>query len=404
MTKVIHFDPMRVEKLTGLSLARNETESILKALGFDVSVKAGGQLDVSVPSWRPDIDGSADLVEEVVRVHGLASVKSVALPRAYAVAKSVLSTQQRREHIARRALAARGFVETVNWSFVSETQATLFGGGNATPALKLANPISADMSHMRPSLLAGLIAAAGRNVDRGFADLALFEAGQQFGDETPEGQSFAATGLRRGTARPQGAGRHWQGKATPVEALDAKADALALLATLGAPQLQVSNDAPHWYHPGRSGTFKLGPKNVIGYFGEVHPRILAEMDVAGPIVAFEIFPAALPEPKKKATRAKGPLTLADLQPVRRDFAFVVDVSVAADTLIRAARNADKKLIVDVSLFDVFEGGSMSEGKKSLAIEVTLQPTDKTLTDEDIEAVSKSIIAAVEKATGGALRG
>lgn len=402
-TKVIQFDPMRVEKLTGLSLARNESESILKALGFEVAEKAGGHLDVSVPSWRPDIDGSADLVEEVVRVHGLAGVKSVALPRAHAVAKPVLSTQQRRERMARRALAARGLVETVNWSFVSEAQATLFGGGKATPALKLANPISADMSHMRPSLLAGLIAAAGRNIDRGFADLALFEAGQQFGDETPEGQSFAATGLRRGTARPQGAGRHWQGKASSVEALDAKADALALLAALGAPQLQVSNDAPHWYHPGRSGTFKLGPKKVIGYFGEVHPRILADMDVAGPIVAFEIFPAALPEPKKKATRAKVPLTLSDLQPVRRDFAFVVEADVAADTLIRAARNADKKLIVDVSLFDVFEGGAMGEGKKSLAIEVTLQPTDKTLTDEDIDTVSKAIIAAVEKATGGMLR-
>ena len=393
-TKVIHFDPMRVEKLTGLSLARSEAESILRALGFDVSV----------PSWRPDINGSADLVEEVVRVHGLAGVKSTPLPRMHAVSRPVLSTQQKRERASRRALAARGLVETVNWSFVSEAQASLFGGGNATPALKLANPISADMSHMRPSLLAGLIAAAGRNIDRGFADVALFEAGQQFGDETPEGQIFAATGLRRGTARPQGAGRHWQGKAGPVDVLDAKGDALALLASLGAPQLQVSNDAPHWYHPGRSGSFKLGPKNVIGYFGEVHPRILAAMDVAGPMVAFEIYPHAIPEPKKKPTRAKPPLNLSDLQPVRRDFAFVVDAGVAADILIRAARNADKKLITDVSLFDVFEGGSMGEGKKSLAIEVTLQPVEKTLNDEEIDAVSKAIIAAAEKATGGSLRG
>tara|TARA_R110000868_G_scaffold125417_1_gene331313 strand:+ start:1075 stop:3507 length:2433 start_codon:yes stop_codon:yes gene_type:complete len=403
-TKIVHFDPARVEKLTGLSLARTESESILKALGFGVVEKSGGMLDVSVPSWRPDIDGSADLVEEVVRVHGLAGVKSTPLPRIHAVARPVLSTQQKRERASRRALAARGLVETVNWSFVSEAQASLFGGGNAIPALKLANPISADMSHMRPSLLAGLIAAAGRNVDRGFADVAIFEAGQQFGDETPEGQTFAATGLRRGTARPQGGGRHWQGKAGPVDALDAKADALALLSALGAPQLQTSNDAPHWYHPGRSGTFKLGPKNVIGYFGEVHPRILAAMDVAGPMVAFEIFPHAIPDPKKKSTRAKPPLNLSDLQLVRRDFAFVVDASVAADVLIRAARNADKKLITDVSLFDVFEGGSMGEGKKSLAIEVTLQPVEKTLTDEEIDAVSKAIIAAAEKATGGTLRG
>ena len=401
--KVISFDPARVEKLTGLKLADGEAAAILGKLGF-VTKAQGAMLDVAVPSWRPDIDGSADLVEEVVRVHGLAGVKSTPLPRVHAVAKPVLTVQQSRERIARRALAARGLVECVNWSFVSEAQASLFGGGNATPALKLANPISSDMSHMRPSLLAGLIAAAGRNVDRGFADVALFEAGQQFADETEGGQTFAATGLRRGTARPQGAGRHWQGKAGPVDAFDAKADAEALLAALGAPALQVSNEAPHWYHPGRSGAFKLGPKNVIGYFGEVHPRILAEMDVAGPIVAFEIFPHALPMPKKKATRARPPLNLSDLQPVRRDFAFVVDVDLAADTLIRAARNADKKLIVDVSLFDVFEGGAMGEGKKSLAIEVTLQPVEKTLNDEEIDAVSKSVIAAVEKATGGTLRG
>ena len=401
--KVISFDPARVEKLTGLKLADGEAATILGKLGFATTVK-GAMLDVAVPSWRPDIDGAADLVEEVVRVHGLAGVKSTPLPRVHAVAKPVLTVQQSRERIARRALAARGLVECVNWSFVSEAQASLFGGGNATPALKLANPISSDMSHMRPSLLAGLIAAAGRNVDRGFADVALFEAGQQFADETEGGQTFTATGLRRGTARPQGAGRHWQGKAGPVDPFDAKADAEALLAALGAPALQVSNEAPHWYHPGRSGAFKLGPKNVIGYFGEVHPRILAEMDVAGPIVAFEIFPHALPMPKKKPTRARPPLNLSDLQPVRRDFAFVVDADLAADTLIRAARNADKKLIVDVSLFDVFEGGTMGEGRKSLAIEVTLQPVEKTLNDEEIDSVSKSIIAAVEKATGGTLRG
>jgi phenylalanyl-tRNA synthetase beta chain len=402
--KVIAFDPMRVEKLTGLSLARNESESILKHLGFGVSEKSGGRLEVAVPSWRPDIDGPADLVEEVVRVHGLGNVKSVALPRIHAVAKPVLSTQQRRERLARRALAARGLIETVNWSFISEKQANLFGGGNSAPALKLANPISSDMSHMRPSLLAGLIAAAGRNAARGFADIALFEAGQQFGDETPEGQAFAATGLRRGTARPQGSGRHWQGKAGPVEAMDAKADAEALLAAVGAPALQVGADAPAWYHPGRSGTFRLGPKTVVGYFGEIHPRILAEMDVAGPMVAFEIFIGAIPEPKKKATRAKPPLELSDLQPVRRDFAFVVDAKVSAADLLRAARNVDKKLIVDVSLFDVFEGGAMGEGKKSLAIDVTMQPVEKTLTDEEIEAASKKIVAAVEKATGGTLRG
>ena len=403
-SKTIAFDPARIEKLTGLSLPVSEATSILTALGFGVKEEAK-KLSVSVPSWRPDIDGQADLVEEIVRVHGLNNVKSVALPRLHAVAKPVLSVRQRRESLARRALAARGLVEAVTWSFVPEGHAELFGGGNAVPGLKLANPISADMSHMRPSLLAGLIAAAGRNMARGHADLALFEVGQQFESDAPAGQVLAATGLRRGTARPLGSGRHWQGKSGPVEAMDAKADAAALLSLLGAPvaNLQVGADAPGWYHPGRSGVFRLGPKNVLGYFGELHPRVLDAMDVAGPVVAFEVFPDAIPEPKRKPTRAKPPLELSDLQPLRRDFAFVVDDAVAAEQLIRAARGADKKLVVDVSLFDVFEGGALGGGKKSLAIEVTLQPVEKTLTDEEIDAVSKRIVAAIEKATGGTLR-
>ena len=216
---------------------------------------------------------------------------------------------------------------------------------------------------------------------------------------------LAASGIRRGTARPDARGRHWQGKAGSVEAFDAKADAAALLASLGAPvdNLQITADAPSWYHPGRSGVFRLGPKNVLGYFGEIHPRVLEEMDVAGPLVAFEIFPDAIPEPKKKATRARPPLDLPDLQPVRRDFAFLVRAETPADKLIRAAKGADKKLITNVSLFDLFEGGSLGDDQKSLAIEVTLQPIEKTLTDEELEAVSRKIVAAVEKATGGTLR-
>lgn len=403
--KAIAFDTARIEKLTGLVLPKEEAIRILVALGFSVSGK-GETLTVSVPSWRPDIDGSADLVEEVVRVHGLNEVKPVALARLHAVAKPVLSLRQRRERMARRALAARGLVEAVTWSFIPERDAALFGGGNAVPGLKLANPISADMSHMRPSLLAGLIAAAGRNMARGLSDVALFEVGQQFESDEPQGQVLAASGIRRGTARPAGAGRHWQAKSGPVEAMDAKADAMALLAALGAPvaSFQIVADAPAWYHPGRSGVVRLGPKNIIGTFGELHPRVLDGMDVAGPVVGFEIFPDAIPEPKRKPTRARPPLDLSDLQPVRRDFAFVVDENVTADQLIRAARGAEKKLITDVSLFDLFEGGGLGEGKKSLAIEVTLQPVEKTLTDEEIEAVSKRIVAAVEKATGGSLRG
>lgn len=407
VSKSISFDPARIEKLTGVKLPVSEASRILSALGFGISEASGGLLTVSVPSWRPDIDGAADLVEEVVRVHGLAEVKSTPLPRLHAVARPVLSIRQRRERLARRALAARGLVEAVTWSFISQEAATLFGGGsNATPALKLANPISSDMSHMRPSLLAGLVAAAGRNMARGMNDIALFEVGQQFESDEPSGQVLAATGLRTGTCRPMGAGRHWQGKAGPVEAMDAKADAMALLATLGAnaASFQISADAPNWYHPGRSGVLRLGPKTVIGYFGELHPRVLAEMDVAGPMVGFEIFPDAIPEPKRKATKAKPPLDLSDLMPLRRDFAFVVGSDISADQLLKAARGVDRKLISDVTLFDVFEGGAMAEGQKSLAIEVTLQPSDKTLTDDEIDAVSRRIIAAVEKATGGTLRG
>ncbi len=404
VSKTISFDPARVKRLTGLDLPREESIRILTALGFDVT--DGDRLTVAVPSWRPDVEGEADLVEEVVRVHGLNEVKSVALPRRHEVSQPVLTTVQKRERLARRVLAARGLVETVNWSFISGLHADLFGGGAATPGLKLANPISSDMSDMRPSLLPGLIAVAGRNTDRGYGDLALFEVGQQFENETPEGQVLAASGIRRATARPDARGRHWQGKAGSVEVFDAKADASALLASLGAPvdNLQISADAPAWYHPGRSGVFRLGPKNVLGYFGEIHPRVLEGMDVAGPLVAFEIFPEAIPAPKRKATRARPPLDLADLQPVRRDFAFVVAADVPADKLIRAARGADKKLIVNVSLFDLFEGGSLGDDQKSLAIEVTLQPVEKTLTDEELEEVSKKIVAAVEKATGGTLRG
>ncbi len=408
--KRVLFDPARTQKLSGLALDVSEQTRILSALGFVVTPQ-GGLLDVLAPSWRLDIDGSADLVEEIVRVHGLNKVVSVPLPRPDGIARPVVTGTQRRDRLARRVLATRGLVETVNWSFIPARDAALFGGGDeASPQLRFANPISADMSHMRPSLLAGLIAAAGRNIARGFPDLALFEVGQQFAGDGPEDQKQAASGIRRGTARPQGAGRHWQstggqGKAGPVEALDAKADALALLAALGVPaaNLQITADAPAWYHPGRSGVVRMGPKTVLATFGELHPAVLHDMDVAGPLVGFEVLLDSIPEPKRKATRARPPLDLSGLMPLRRDFAFVVDAQVPAGDLLRAARGADKQLVSEVTLFDLFEGGALGEGKKSLAIEVTIEPHEKTLTEEEIEAVSKKIVAAVEKATGGSLR-
>ncbi|MBZ0216760.1 MAG: hypothetical protein K8F25_09425, partial [Fimbriimonadaceae bacterium] len=302
----------------------------------------------------------------------------------------------------------RGMAEAVTWSFVSETQAKAFGGGDTS--LQLANPISSELSDMRPSILPGLIAAAGRNADRGFGDAAIFEVGPAYHGDRPEDQSDVAAGIRRATAHMEGAGRHWSQAQRPVDLFDAKADALAALSAAGAPvgNLQIGDTAPEWYHPGRSGVLQLGPQTILAQFGEVHPRILELLDVEGPLVAFEVFLDNIPAPRGKATRSKPPLNASDLQPVRRDFAFVVASDVRAGDLLRAAKGADKNLITSVNLFDLFEGtkaeAALGEGKKSLAIEVTLQPRGKTLTDEEIEAIATKVIAQVQKATGGELRG
>ena len=400
---VISFDPHRVTRLTGVALENSEITTILTNLGFTVTPE-GKRLSVSVPSWRPDVFGEADLVEEVVRIHGLHEVVSTPLKKNHAVADPVLNIGQQRQRSSKRVLAARGMLEAVSWSFVSKAEAELFGGGQ--PELALANPISVEMSDMRPSLLPGLIAATGRNISRGYGDVALFEAGQQYQGEKPEEQRRMASGLRQGTNRPFATGRHWQGAAGKVDVFDVKADVEAVLATLGVSvgNLQCVAEAPTWYHPGRSGVLRMGPKNIIAYFGEIHPRVLDKMDVAGPIVAFEIFLDAIPKPKAKPTKNKPAMDSIDLQPVRRDFAFLVGKSVTADKLLQAAKRSDSKLITGVSLFDVFEGGSLGDDEKSLAIEVTLQPRAKTLTDEELETVSNKIIAAVKKATGGTLRG
>jgi len=387
----------RVRDLGGIDVPLGEQTRILTSLGFGVSETAAG-LDCAVPSWRLDVGGEADLVEEVCRIVGLDTIPPAAMPRLHAVARPVLSTQQRRMVAARRRLAERGLNEAVTWSFLTAGQADMFGGGH--PAVKLANPISSELSDMRPSLLPNLIAAAGRNLARGFADLALFEVGQCYHGDAPEDETLRATGIRRGAEHA----RHWSGPAREVDLFDAKADAMAVLAAAGAPvqSLQVVQGGPDWFHPGRAGTIQLGPKNQLGWFGEIHPGVLDAMDVKGPIVAFEIVIDNIPEPKQKsATRAA--LDAAQLLPVRRDFAFVLAEDVAADRVVRAARGADKALIADVSVFDLFSGGALGEGRKSLAIEVVLQPREKTLTDQDIEAVSTKIVGAVEKATGGTLR-
>ena len=401
---VVDFPVSEVKRIAGIDPSISEVTKILDDLGFTSTPhRTKGTISVSIPTWRPDASIKADVVEEIVRIIGVDKVPAAAMARSPTVAKPVLTPIQIRTRRAKRALAARGLTEAVTWSFISETAAAAFGGGDER--LKLANPIAPDMSDMRPSLLPGLIAAAQRNADRGFADLALFEVGQVYRGDRPEDQMTAAAGIRRGTAGVTGGGRHWSGASGPVSVFDAKADALATLDVLGLSpaKVQVTADAPAWFHPGRAGTIRLGPKTVIGTFGEFHPKVLELIDADGPLAGFEIILETIPLPKAQPTKTKPPLTLSDLQPVRRDFAFVVDRAVEAQRIVRAAEAADRALIATVSVFDVFEGEALGAGKKSVAIEVTLQPGERTMTEAEIDAAAQKIVAAVEKATGGALR-
>ncbi|WP_108463011.1 phenylalanine--tRNA ligase subunit beta [Devosia naphthalenivorans] len=397
----VQFPLSEVKRLTGLDVEPMIVSAILSRLGFEITGK-GEILTVKVPSWRPDVTQKADLVEEVMRMVGVDNVPVEPLPRLNHVAPRILTTIQNRRRIARRALAARGLDEAVTWSFISHDEAARFGGGDE--ALQLANAIASDMTDMRPSLLPGLLAAVRRNGNRGRDDLALFEVGQVFLSADPDGQHTYATGIRTGTAKLASSGRHWSGKAEPVGVFDAKADLAALLDALGydIDKVQLFADPAPWSHPGRGGRIAQGPK-TLGWFGELHPAWAAELDIDGPVSAFELDLDALPEPRKKATKTKPALDLSALMPLTRDFAFVVDKAVTAGAILKAARGADKNLIRDVNVFDVFEGTHVGEGKKSIAIEVTLQPRDKTLTDEDIEKVSGAIVAAVTKTSGGVLR-
>jgi phenylalanyl-tRNA synthetase beta chain len=401
--QAIEFPWSEVPRLSGLPVQPAESKQILEKLGFAVH-GAGDTVTVTPPSWRPDVEGKADLVEEVIRIVGLDRIEPQPLPRLEAsVAKPILTLIQKRTRLAKRALAVRGLVEGITWSFIGRAEAELFGGGD--PRLALANPIASDLSDMRPSLIPGLLKAAQRNADRGFGDVALFEVGQCFASDEPEGQRTSAAAVRRGTARAEGVGRHWKGAAASVDAFDAKADAMALLASLGVPAggLQVVAGGPSWFHPGRSGTLQFGPKNAIGAFGEIHPNILKALDIKGPLVAFELTLDGLPPPKAKPTKMKPKLGLSDFQPVTRDFAFVVARDVAAGDIVKATQNAERQLIVGVDVFDVYEGAGIDPDKKSVAIAVTIQPTEKTLTDVEIEAVTAKIIAEVGKKTGAVLR-
>ena len=386
----------RIAELGGLAVAPQEATQILEELGFAVAPH-DDTLAVTPPSWRGDIVGEADLVEEVLRVKGYDAIAPVPLPRETVIARAAIDPRRRRVELVRRTLAARGLTEAVTYSFIPAAAAQRFGGGQ--PALRLVNPISADLDQMRPSVLPNLLDAARRNGDRGIADLALFEVGPLYRDDTPEGQATVAGGLRAGRLGP----RDWRTRPGEADLYAAKEDAVAALGAAGAPidNIQVSGDPPDWFHPGRAGVLRLGP-TVLGHFGELHPEVLASFDVDGPVAAFEVFIEAVPLPR--AARARPPLKLSVFQPVERDFAFVVDRDVPAEALLRAARGVDRKLVTDIRLFDVYAGTGLPEGKKSLALTVILQPQDATLTDAEIDAFSGRLVAAVEKATGGTLRG
>ncbi len=392
----------RIETLVGMTVTPDKQQRILTDLGFGVT-HDGGTFSVSVPSWRPDVQGEADLVEEIARVSSLSQLESQPLPRPRAgVAKATLTPMQKRVANARRALAAQGLNECVTYSFIGSDEAVQFGGGDA--ALKLENPISSEMSDLRPSPLPGLMAAASRNRARGFADLALFEVGSGFLGAEPGEERIVAAGLRLGSS----ASRDWTGARRAVDFFDARGDVEALLGALGAPvdRMQTDRTVPEWLHPGRSANFRLGPKNLIATFGEVHPKVLAAFDLSGPAVVFAVFLEAIPFPKAK-TRARPALERTNLQAVERDFAFVVDARTEAEAIRKAVQSAEKALIDGITVFDVFDGAAAAaqfgEGRKSVAISVRLQPKDKTFTDEQIEAIGSKIVASVEKATGATLR-
>ncbi|MCK9992473.1 MAG: phenylalanyl-tRNA synthetase beta chain [Alphaproteobacteria bacterium] len=397
--EAIEFRPERVRALTGMEVSDVECVRILDALGFAVEADTR-PMGVRAPSWRPDVHGESDLVEEVARINGFDKLPATPLPRVTPISGIAVSLPQNRVRWAKRLLAGRGMMEAVTWSFISPRMAEMFGGG--AKELTLANPISTELAVMRPSLLPNLLAAAKRNADRGMSEIALFEVGPQYAGDAPQDQSMAASGIRCAQNPP----RHWSHAGRGVDVFDVKADALAALEQLGAPvdRLKITADAPGWYHPGRSGVIRLGPKNALACFGEVHPAILEALDLRGAVMAFEIVLDAIPLPKSRGGPSRTPLRSSGLQPVTRDFAFLVDSAVTADQVLRAAASSAPDLITDVSLFDLYEGERIGAGRKSLAISVTLQPREKTLTDKEIDAIAEAVIAGVKKATGGELRG
>jgi phenylalanyl-tRNA synthetase beta chain len=394
----IKFPYSEVERLIGVDIPRGEGESILARLGFGVS-----DGEVTVPSWRPDVQVTADVVEQILRIAGIDRAPTTPLPRLEdGVTRPVLTLLQKRSRIAKRTLAALSLREAVTWSFIAKRAAESFGGGQ--PSLALANPIAADLSDMRPSLIPGLVAASERNARRALKDVALFEVGQIFLGPGENEQRMSAAAVRRGRAKASGEGRRWDGEGV-VDAFDAKRDAIALLEALGvARAVHVVPGGPAFLHPGRSATLRFGPKTIVGWFGQLHPTVCETLDAEGPIVGFEIVLDAIPAPKARPTKAKGKLERSDFMPVERDLAFLAGANVRAADVLKAAQSAERGLIADLGVFDVYQGKGLPEGSKSIAINVILQPRDRTLTDAEIEAAVARIVAEVTKKTGATLRG
>ncbi len=389
-----HLRASRCKTLGGLDVPVLEQKKLLEAIGCTVKDAPGG-LDVAFPGWRPDMEGEADCVEEILRLKGYDAIPPVSMPRLQVFAENPFLPAQRRAEAAKRALAARGMLEAVTWSFMPASLAALFGGEGP----RLQNPISSDLDVMRKTLLPNLLQAAARNAGRGYPDAALFEAGAVYHGLAPEDQGFCVGGVRAGLARP----RHWAEKARAADLFDAKADARAALAAVGAPVagVQASPGAPGWFHPGRSGVLRLGGA-VLGAFGEIHPAILRQLDIRTPACGFELFFDALPSLKETGA-ARPPVDLPELQPVVRDFAFRMPRDAAAGALVRAVQGASRELIAGVEVFDLYEGEGVPEGSKSLAVEVRIQPRGKSLTEGELEALSEKIIAAASRAAGATLR-
>ena len=412
----------RIASFGGSDIPADEAVTSLERLGFNVRHRDAEAVTVAVPSWRndvagkialdqhPDLNGEKaaaaaegcetiepenDLIEEVLRLRGLDAVTAVSLPQSGPVPAATLTPRQTRAALARRTLAAQGLNECVTFSFMAAAEAAPFG--DTPDSLRLSNPIAADLDQLRPTPIATLAMAAKRNAARGYADLALFEVGPAFDATAPHGQRLVAAGVRAGSS-PRG----WASAVQAVDAMDAKADLWAALAALEVPMegIMLTQDAPSFYHPGRSATVRQGPKTILGRFGELHPRVIGDLGLPGPMVAFELDLDAVSDRKR---RRKSAPDLSAFQPLRRDFAFLVDTTVAADAVLRAAKGAERTLIAGVTLFDVYEGDKVPVGKKSLAIEVIFQPRERTLTDAEIEAACQKVIAAVAKSTGAALR-